>query len=453
MASDRQAISLPRLIGRGYGAFWRCRKRYRVIKGGKASKKSTTAALWFIVHLMKYPGANLLVIRNVHNTHANSTFAQLKWAINRMGVSDRWKATTSPLEIKYLPTGQRILFRGFDDVDKLASTTVDTGYLCWVWIEEAFEIRSEEEFNRLDLSVPRGEIPPPLFKQTTITFNPWSEKHWLKRRFFDTEREDTLVMTTTYQCNEFLDETDRAIYEKMRTEQPRRYAVAGLGDWGISEGLIYDRWEIEAFDKKALTDANHPDEWKLRHVFGLDYGYTNDPTAFIAMAVNAVDKVLYIYDEFYGKHMLNDRIAAEIKRKGYAGERIRADSAEPKSNDDLRRLGIRRLTSARKGKDSLLNGIARLQEYHMKVHPDCVNTIAELSSYAFDKTKGDEVQNRPEDANNHLMDAMRYAMEDIAYFRPETARRTRQQADKRRRAVRAAGGGSVNAYDFKGGWS
>lgn len=434
-------INLAEIVGRGYRSFWHCRKRYRVVKGGKASKKSTTAALWFIVHLMKYPGSNLLVVRNVYNTHYASTFAQLKWAINRLGVAEHWKATVSPLELRYIPTGQRILFRGFDDVHKLASTTVDSGYLCWVWVEEAYEIASQADFDKLDLSVPRGEIPHPLFKQTTLTFNPWNGAHWLKKRFFDRKSPDVLTMTTNYKCNEFLDDTDRAIYERLRIEQPRRYAVAGLGEWGVSEGLVYDRWETTEFDIAALTRADNPDGWKFRHVFGLDYGYTNDPTAFIAMAVNPADKVLYIYDEHYETRMLNDAIAGMILSKGFARERIRADSSEPKSNEDLRRLGIARIIPARKGRDSILNGIARLQEYRMIVHPKCRHTIAELSSYRWKKGAEDETQNRPEDDDNHLMDAMRYAMEDMLYFRPvpENGRRKPNRS-------------GVTASDFKGGW-
>lgn len=444
-------VDLAEVVGKGYRAFWDCRKRYRVVKGGKASKKSTTAALWFIVQLMKYPQANLLVVRNVYNTHISSTFAQLKWAINRLSVADYWKATVSPLELQYLPTGQRILFRGFDNVNKLASTTVESGYLCWVWIEEAFEIASEAEFDRLDLSVPRGDVPEPLFKQTTITFNPWNEKHWLKKRFFDTPDDEVFRLTTNYLCNEFLDDIDRAVYERMRIEQPRRYAVAGLGEWGVAEGLIYDRWEVQPFDIRKVTGEENPESWKFRHVFGLDYGYTNDPTAFIAMAVNPVDKVLYVYDEFYQKRMLNDAIAAAIIAKGYAKERIRADSAEPKSNDDLRRLGITRVLPARKGKDSVLNGIAKLQEYRMIVHPGCVHTAAELSSYLWKKGEGEESCNRPEDDNNHLMDAMRYAMEDILYFHPEEERWA-TESRRQRETLRRLGGKSIRAADFKGGW-
>ena len=430
-------VYLPEIIGKGYRAFWNCRKRYRVVKGGKASKKSSTTALWYIVHMMKYPNANLLVVRQVGRTHRDSTFAQLRWAIDRLQVSHLWRASREPLELQYLPTGQRILFRGFDNVEKLASTTVERGQICWVWIEEAFEIAREADFDKLDLSVPRGQIASPLFKQTTITFNPWDENHWLKKRFFDTPRTDTFAITTNYLCNEFLDDTDRALYEEMRSRRPRQYAVAGLGEWGRAEGLIFENWTVTAFDRNSLRGEGY------RHVFGLDYGYTNDPTAFIAAAETEEDgeRILYIYDEHYARRMLNSDIATMLQRKGYAKERIRADSAEPKSNEDLRRLGITRLCAAEKGAHSVNAGIARLQEYRIRVHPDCVHTAAELAAYAWEPMPGGgsgTFSNRPRDSENHLMDALRYAVEDLP------RRKSNLQV--------AAGRGGVRPADFRGRW-
>ena len=420
-------VSLPSIIGGGYRRFWDCRTRYRVVKGGKASKKSSTTALWYIVHLMKYPEANLLVVRQVYRTHIDSTFAQLRWAIRRLEVEHLWQASREPLELRYLPTGQRILFRGLDNVEKIASTTVEQGSLCWVWVEEAFEIPREADFDKLDLSVPRGEVAPPLFKQTTLTFNPWNENHWLKARFFDREDEQVLAMTTDYRCNEFLDDTDRALYEQMRLANPRQYAVAGLGQWGHSEGLVFENWEVAEF---SLGDLRREG---LRHIFGLDYGYTNDPTAFIAAAVEERAKRIFIYDEHYETKMLNGDIAAMITAKGYQKERIRADSAEPKSNDDLRRLGIGRIQPAHKGPDSVTAGIARLQEYRLIVHPRCVHTAQELGAYCWQSgTREGTFINRPADRDNHLMDALRYAMED---------------------APRVVAQGKPRCYGFGGGWN
>ncbi len=409
---------LPDIIGAGYGEYWNDTSRYRVLKGGKGSKKSATTALNFIYRLMKYSQSNLLVVRRVMNTHRDSTFAQLKWAQEKLGVSHLWRNNVNPMEMTFIPTGQKILFRGFDDVLKLASTTVSFGYLNFVWIEEAFEIENEADFDKLDLSMPRGNVPEHLFKQTTLTFNPWSERHWLKSRFFDKEADNVSTYSTNYLCNEFLDETDRLVFERMKETNPRKYDVAGLGNWGIAEGLVFENWHVQDFNVSKLG-AENKTEWQFRHFFGLDYGYTNDPTAFVAFAVNPIEKVLYIYDVHYETKMLNSDIAEMIKQKGFAKERIRADCAEPKSNDDLRRMGIGRILPSVKGKDSVINGITKLQEYKMFVLPSCKNMIAELSSYCWKKDRQTEKPlNMPEDTNNHLCDALRYAFEDVKFFKP-----------------------------------
>ncbi len=436
---DNKTVSIRRTVGAGYNEFWHCHKRYRVVKGGKASKKSSTTALWYIYHLMKYPEANLLVVRKVMETHRSSTFAQLLWAISKLQVSHLWKPSLTPLTLTYIPTGQKILFRGMDDATKLASTTVDKGYLCWVWLEEAYEIAAEAEFDKLDLSMPRGTVPAPLFKQTTITFNPWNEGHWLKARFFDNPRSDAFVATTNYLCNEFLDDTDRKIYETIKRERPRQYDVAGLGNWGVSEGLVFENWSVEGFDLAAVTKEK---PWQWRHVFGLDYGYTNDPTAFIAAAVNPLERVLYVYDEHYEQRMLNTDIAAMLIRKGYQKERIRADSAEPKSNDDLKRLGIHRLQPAEKGRDSIISGIARLQEYKIIIHPLCKHAAAEIAAYCWKQDKTGKSLNEPVDSDNHLMDALRYAMTDVAGWKPP------ENKPKPPRVSRTG----VSHQDMSGGW-
>ncbi|MBO4693862.1 MAG: PBSX family phage terminase large subunit [Clostridia bacterium] len=410
MTISEQKVS--EIIGGGYDEFWNCTTRYRVLKGGKASKKSSTAALNFIFRLMKYPKANLLVVRRVMNTHRDSTFAQLSWAQSRLGVSHLWSNTVSPMEMCFLPTGQKILFRGFDDVLKLASATVSSGVLNFVWIEEAFEIEREADFDKLDLSVPRGKTPQGIFKQTTLTFNPWSATHWLKKRFFDVPSPEVSTFTANYKCNEFLDSTDLAVFSRMEKTNRRKYEVAALGNWGISEGLVFENWQVAALDIPST------ESYMWKDFFGLDYGYTNDPTAFIAFKVNPVKREIYIYDEIYRKRMLNRDIAAEIIRRGFAKERIRADSAEPKSNDDLKRMGISRICPSQKGRDSILHGIAEISEYKIYVNPICTNTIYELSNYVYEDKPSATGQIMPADRNNHLCDAMRYAFCDVKFFKP-----------------------------------
>lgn len=175
-------IYLPDVIGKGYAKFWNFKGRYRVVKGSRASKKSKTTALWFIYNMMKYPEANTLVVRRTGATLKDSCFTELKWSANRLGVDHLWKFKTNPMEAIYIPTGQKIYFRGLDDPLKITSITVDVGVLCWMWVEEAYEIGSEASFDTVDESI-RGVVPDGLFKQTTLTFNPWNEKHWMKKRF------------------------------------------------------------------------------------------------------------------------------------------------------------------------------------------------------------------------------------------------------------------------------
>ncbi|MCL2884301.1 MAG: PBSX family phage terminase large subunit [Oscillospiraceae bacterium] len=402
-------VDIGRAVGGGYGAFWRSRHRYRVVKGGKGSKKSATCALWYIIHLMKYPEANLLVVRKTYASLKNSCFAQFQWAVRRLHVAHLWKFTQTPLSMTYLPTGQRVLFGGLDTVERLASTTVARGSLCWVWVEEAFELDSEQDFDKLDFSVPRGVIPAGLFKQTTLTFNPWSAQHWLKSRFFDAPRDDTFTMTATYALNEFLDDNDRQRFEQLAARNPQQFAVVGQGEWGQFEGLVFHNWRVCAPDFAPE---------KGRHIFGLDYGYANDPTAFIAAKIFTLDDrpALFIYDEIYGAQMLNSDIASAVARRGYGKERIRADAAEPKSNEELRRMGLSRLRAAAKGPDSVRAGIARLQEFQIFIHPACVHAIGEFSAYVYDDN------GRPCDRDNHLIDALRYAMEDTAERRVEVSR-------------------------------
>lgn len=261
---------------------------------------------------------------------------------------------------------------------------------------------TESDFDMLDESI-RGELPKGLFKQITITLNPWSERHWIKKRFFDVPNPDVLAMTTTYQCNEWLDESDKCLFEEMKVRNPRRYQVAGLGNWGVVEGLVYENWHEERFDLNQMRD------YPL--VAGLDFGYTNDPTALFVGFIDLAQKRLFVWDEIYEKGLSNYRIYERIQQKGYAKEKITADSAEPKSIDELRGYGLR-VRSARKGADSINAGIQYLQDFEVVVHPRCVNFLTEISSYGFQTDRFGKLINKPIDDFNHLMDAMRYGCEE-----------------------------------------
>lgn len=428
MNVNSQKIFLPDVVGKGYKQFWNFKGRYRVVKGSRASKKSKTTALWFIYNMMKYPRANTLVIRKTFRTLKDSCFTELKWAVHRLGVDALWETKESPLEMTYIPTGQKIYFRGLDDPLKVTSITVDVGSLCWMWIEEAYEVMKEADFDMLDESI-RGTVENGLFKQITLTFNPWNEHHWIKNRFFDdcigtdetgkpkfkardnplSKDGEILALTTNYLCNEWLDAADLKVFERMKTQNPRRYQVAGLGNWGIVEGLIFENWEEKAFDIDVVKSAPG-----IRSAFGLDFGYTNDPSALWCGLIDVDNKIIYVFDEMYQNGLVNSMIFRRIQEMGFVKEKIVADAAEPKSIAELRNMGMARIKAARKGKDSINNGIQYIQNFHIVVHPKCVNFLTEISNYTWAADKFGKLLNTPIDDFNHLMDAMRYALEDFS---------------------------------------
>lgn len=243
-----------------------------------------------IARMVQYPLANILVVRQTASTLKDSCFAQLLWAIDKLGLGRYFKTRVSPLEIEYEPTGQRIIFRGLDDVFKTTSITVPKGVLCWGWIEEAYEV-SEDSFRTLDESL-RGELPEGYFIQWTLTFNPWSEC-WLKDRFFDVDLPSVMAVTTTYKCNEWLSDADKEMFETMRLTDPERYRVAGLGEWGLIGGQFFNVWDST---RHVCEPFKIPKNWmKFR---AMDWGSFH-PYACIWCAVD-FDGNIWVYRELYG---------------------------------------------------------------------------------------------------------------------------------------------------------
>lgn len=398
-------ISLQKAVGRGYVDFWNTKARYRVCKGSRGSKKSKTTALNMIYRLFQYPESNGLCVRRFSNTLRDSVFSDLKWAIHKLGVDAYFDCTVSPMQITRRSTGQKILFRGLDDGLKITSISVDKGVLCWVWIEEAYEISNEDDFNKLDMSI-RGEVPPGYFKQLTLTFNPWSATSWLKPRFFDTPDDTVFTKTTTWECNEWLDDADRNIFLRMKENNPRRYRIEGAGDWGIADGLIYTNVIVEDFNVDKVRAIPG-----IKSAFGLDFGFT-DPNAFTACMVDNTAMKIYVFDEWYKTGVTNKIIAEQIKRMGYGGQRLICDSAEPKSIAELQDEGLR-AESSRKGKDSVNHGIQLIQNYQIVVHPRCVEFKKEIDNYCWAKSTDGKPTDKPDHEFSHGMDSMRYAVTKV----------------------------------------
>ncbi len=415
-------INLPDIIGKGYATFWNNKKRYRVLKGGRASKKSTTTAIWFIYNIMKYPQSNAVVIRKTFNTHKDSTFAVLKWAAERLKVTHLWQFKESPFEAIYKPTGQKILFRGFDDPIKLTSITVSTGVLCWVWMEEAYEINDEKEFKTLDESI-RGEMPNGLWKQITITFNPWVNSHWTKTRFFDNQDPNAYTLTTTYRCNEWLDDGDRQLIEDLAITDPDRYKVVGLGDYGIPGGTFFGEFRT---DIHTMQPIQIPKEWNRYRVF--DYGLDKLACYWIAIDTKAH---AYVYKELYESNLIISDAAARILEVNGDDEIIhtyappdlwnRRQDTGKSAAEIFRENGVTLL----KADNNRENGWLAVKEWikvidtkdeqtgdkikisQLRIFSNCTNLIRVLPQIQISESNPNDCANEPHELT-HACDALRY---------------------------------------------
>ena len=401
-------VSMSKMLGKGYNRFFHCRKFFRAVKGSRGSKKSKSTALCYIYDILQYEWANLLVVRRFSNTNKQSTYTDFKWAAARLKVSHLFKFNESLPEITVRRTGQKILFRGLDDELKITSITVDVGILCWTWFEEAYQIENQAKFDTVVESIRGTYDAPDFYKQITVTFNPWSEHHWLKRAFFDAETKKANVFadTTTFRDNEWLDDGDRQRYMDLYRTNPRRARVVCDGDWGIAEGLVFDGcYQVKDFDIAA----------KIKEIglaiHGMDFGFTNDPTTLPSAVYDKENNELWIYDELYRTGMLIKDIIAEIDKRGLMHEVIRADSASPLTIAELRNSGATGIVGAIKGKDSVEHGIAFMQGLKIYIHPKCEKTLEEFNTYVYQQDKAGKWLNVPVDANNHIIDALRYALE------------------------------------------
>ena len=399
-------LSLTKLIGQGYDEFWNTKCRYVVVRGSRASKKSYTTAYWIIINMMAYPDANTLVVRKIYDTLRDSCYALLEKVIHMLGVQKRWRCVRSPLEMVYIPTGQKIIFRGLDDPYKLSSLDVTHGKLCWGWLEEAYQVNREEDFDRIDESL-RGVMPQGLWIRWMITFNPWSKAHWLRTKFFENEDGTPLVdpmvyaFRTNYLINEWCSPEDKKFFERMRQLNPRQYEVAGLGNWGTPEGMIYDNWEEFDFDYNKVAKMEG-----IQSVCGLDFGFSADPTAMCCALVDEANYTIWVYDELYEKGLTSKMRAKRIKEMGHAKSEIVYDSANPLDAQELLEEGIMNLIPANKTGQSILNGINRIRDYKIYVHPRCVNFITEIQNYSWFVDKDGVTQPKPAPGQmDHLMDA------------------------------------------------
>jgi phage terminase large subunit len=371
-------------------------ERYEVPWGGAGSGKSHIVARKILYRLLKEVDQQhkFLIARKVSRTIKRSVFTLMVNIIKRWGLYDEFNINNTDFTITYKLNGSQLLFTGMDDPEKLKSIEAITG----VWMEEATEF-SQEDFEQLDLRL-RGVTK--YIKQITLTLNPISEQHWIKKIFFDDPMSGVFTLKTTYLDNAFIDDEYRQVMENKRKTNPRYYNIYALGNWGTADGLIFNNVQQRFI---------RPEEIKgLEVVQGLDFGYTNHPSAFNQSYIDDKNKIIYVYDGFYEKGMSNQAITDEIKKLLAHRALTVADSAEPKSIDHIKGKGVV-ITGAMKGKDSVNAGINFLLEYTIIVNAHLVEFMNEFNNYSWKLDKEKKPTNEPVDDFNHFIDSLRYACE------------------------------------------
>lgn len=398
MASHSVTIK-KRFFNECYLQYLENKHRVTVFYGGAGSGKSVFAIQRAIIKALKSE-RKCLVVRKFTITIRDSIFAEFQNQLRKFDLLDRCKVSLSNFTIT-LPNGSTFVFKGMDDPEKIKSISgIDD-----ILIEEATEL-TLDDYSQLSLRL-RSQKPN---NQITMMFNPVSKSNWVYKQFFEMEiPEDTVVVHTTYKDNKFLPDSYVQALEQMAASNPVYYRIYALGEFASLSKLVYENTEVREFNYRQVLKRKDTTAY-----FGLDFGYSNDPSAFVACVVDPVNKELYIFDEHYEKGMLNDEIFNMIIEKGYGKEIITADSSEPKSIQEIKNRGVRRIKSARKGKDSVMHGIQFLQQYKIIIHPRCKNFKEEVDNYSWKKDKKtNEYLNVPVDEFNHLLDALRYAIEDL----------------------------------------
>lgn len=373
--------------------------RILVFYGGAGSGKSFFVAQRLVYKALR-SRRKILVLRKVNRTTKASTFQLLLDTLDQFGIRDKCSINRTDFTIT-LPNGSSFLCMGLDDPEKIKSITGLTD----AWLEEATEF-SLDDFSQVNLRIrdPKAEN-----QEVILSMNPVSKANWTYLQFFAdndelTEfRKTVKIVHTNYLDNPFLPPEYVQALLLMKATNEVYYKIYALGEFGSLDKLVYNNWQKMDFDPTLI---------KGQLLCGLDFGYTNDPTMFMASILVEEERRIYVFKEWGGTGFLNDQIADQIKEMGFAKSLIMADSAEQKSIDEIKRKGIARIKPCVKGQGSVLQGIQKLQQYEIIVHPSCRNTIEELQNYSWKKDKQtNEYINEPIDAFNHSLDALRYSLQ------------------------------------------
>lgn len=377
---------------------------YYWLEGGRGSTKSSDVSVEIPQLIIKNPECHAVVLRKIGNTIKNSVYPQMQWGIDALGLTDKFRFKTSPHEITYKKTGQKILFFGVDDPQKIKSIKLPFGYVGICWIEELDQFSGMEEIRNLNQSLLRGG---PVFWEFCSFNPPKSQNNWVnEEKLFDDP--DRLVHHSTYLGvpREWLGDRFFEDAEKLKERNETAYRHEYLGEVTGTGGVVFENVEDMAMSNELVGNFD-------RLYYGLDFGFAVDPLAYVAMYYDAKREDLYIFDELYRQKMTNSQAAKAIKLR-INGGRILADAAEPKSIAEMSDYGLR-ISGARKGPDSIDFGMRWLQNRaHIYIDKRrCPNTYKEFVTYEYDRNKDGQFVSAYPDANNHSIDAVRYGLSEI----------------------------------------
>lgn len=403
-------IRLSNLVTPHFRSFWKASntRRYlrHVLKGGRGSAKSTHAALKMITDMMRYP-VSALCVRKVARTLEESVFEQLREAIDMLGVAMYWRVMKNPLQLIYLPRGNKIIFRGADDPLKLKSIKMSKFPLAFLWIEELAEFKTEDEISTIENSVLRAELPDGLFYAFYYSYNPPKRKQsWVNQKYESQFLPpNTFVHHSTYLDNPFISRVFVEEAESIRERQPHKYEWEYLGK-AIGSGVV----PFDNLTFRTITDDELNRFDNIRQ--GMDWGYATDPLAFVRWHYDKTRRRIYAMDEIYGVKLSNREAADRLKSKGYERNMTYADSAEPKSVDEMRGYGLN-IRGARKGPGSVEYGEKWLDDLdEIVIDPRRTpNTAREFESIDYQTDADGNPKAKLEDRNKHTIDATRYALE------------------------------------------
>lgn len=378
-----------------------------VLKGGRASGKSSFIAQEIILDIIKYP-ITILCVRKVGNTLQESCYEQIKEAIDQLNLNDYFKLNISPLKITYTPRGNSIIFRGADDPAKIKSIKMAKYPIARLWIEELAEFKTEDEVSMIENSILRGELDGDLKYKFYYSYNPPKRKQsWVNKRY-ETNflPQNTFVHHSCYLDNPYISKAFREEAEHIKETKPLKYRWEYLGE-PIGSGVVpFDNLVFQSIKDDEIINFDN-----LRQ--GIDWGYANDPFAFIRLYYDKTRREIYIFDEIYQVKLSNRKAFELINKRGYRDCKIIADSAEPKSVDEMRSYGLR-IEGARKGQGSVEYGEKWLDDLEaIVIDPKrCPFTAKEFENIDYAVDKDGNPKNRLEDKDNHAIDAIRYALSE-----------------------------------------